>query len=88
VFAELLDPADARRATDIVGLLLHHGLRAALAGGLAIDARLRAGPSSAGRSTTSTWWWRAFRRFRNRWRRRFSITTSIRMPPTEECCFN
>jgi hypothetical protein len=41
VFASLLDPADARRATDVVAAVTRHGLRCALTGGLAIDAHLR-----------------------------------------------
>jgi hypothetical protein len=42
VFANLLDPADARRATEVVAAVVGHGLRGALTGGLAIDAQLRA----------------------------------------------
>lgn len=41
MFAHLLNPADARRATAVVEALLAHGLRCALTGGLAIDAQLR-----------------------------------------------
>jgi hypothetical protein len=42
VFANLLHPADARRATEVVAALVGHGLRGALTGGLAIEAQLRA----------------------------------------------
>jgi hypothetical protein len=42
VFTDLLDPDDARRATEVVEAVLVHGLRCALTGGLAIDAQLRA----------------------------------------------
>jgi hypothetical protein len=41
VFATLLHPDDARRATEVVAGVLGHGLRCALTGGLAIDAQLR-----------------------------------------------
>jgi hypothetical protein len=41
VFANLLDPADARRATDVVAAVIRLRLRCALTGGLAIDAQLR-----------------------------------------------
>jgi hypothetical protein len=42
VFAALLRQDDSRRATEVVGAVLAHGLRCALTGGLAIDAQLRA----------------------------------------------
>lgn len=42
MFANLLDPADAHRATEVVTAIARHGLRCALTGGLAIDAHLRA----------------------------------------------
>jgi len=42
VFAHLLEPPDAHRATAVVETLLAHGFRGALTGGLAIDAQLRA----------------------------------------------
>jgi hypothetical protein len=41
VFAALLHPDDARRASDAVAAVLAHGLRCALTGGLAIAAQLR-----------------------------------------------
>jgi len=47
VFAAVLDQEDSRSVTEVVDSLLGHGLRCALTGGLAIDARLRA----AGRPT-------------------------------------
>ena len=49
VFAHLLDPADARRATDVVAAIAAHGLRCALTGGLAIDLQLRAHGQPAAR---------------------------------------
>ena len=42
MFAALLNPDDARRATEVIDAVLAHGLRCALTGGLAIDAQLRA----------------------------------------------
>jgi hypothetical protein len=41
VFAGVLNDDDARRATEVVEAVLAHGIRCALTGGLAIDARLR-----------------------------------------------
>jgi hypothetical protein len=41
VFAGVLNDGDARRATEVVEAVLAHGIRCALTGGLAIDARLR-----------------------------------------------
>ena len=42
MFANLLDPADARRATEVVAAVFRHGLRGALTAGSAIEAQLRA----------------------------------------------
>jgi hypothetical protein len=42
MFAALLCESDARLATEVVDALLAHGLQCALAGGLAIQAQLRA----------------------------------------------
>jgi len=41
VFAGVLNDDDARRATEVVEAVHAHGIRCALTGGLAIDARLR-----------------------------------------------
>ena len=41
MFADLLDRADAARATAAVEAVLRHGLRCGLTGGLAIEAQLR-----------------------------------------------
>lgn len=41
MFAGVLNDEDARRATEVIEALLAHGIRRALTGGLAIDARLR-----------------------------------------------
>lgn len=42
MFADLLDPVDAARATNVVDEIRRHGLRCALTGGLAVEAHLRA----------------------------------------------
>lgn len=42
MFAGVLNGVDARRATDVIEAVLAHGIRCALTGGLAFDARLRA----------------------------------------------
>ena len=49
MFAALLDPGDARRATGVIDVILAHGLQCALTGGLAIAAQLRV----RGRSVTA-----------------------------------
>jgi hypothetical protein len=41
VFANVLSEGDSRGATEVIGAVLAHGIRCALTGGLAIDARLR-----------------------------------------------
>lgn len=41
MFAGVLNDDDARRATEVVEAVLAHGIRCALTGGLAIEARLR-----------------------------------------------
>jgi hypothetical protein len=41
VFAGVLNRKDARRATEVIDAVIAHGIRCALTGGLAIDARLR-----------------------------------------------
>ena len=41
MFAGVLNDEDARRAEEVIDAVLAHGIRCALTGGLAIDARLR-----------------------------------------------